>query len=162
MKFGKSGIARAPKRECWSRSSNNVGMTRILGFQHIVGEQSFSTSLIDNIGNHWDWYNRMTNIHEPISWVLKGWDQEVLLQFAWKTWFLVQYSILGPSFASPQLDSPAASCAQETFIAEVEVLRSEMMSCKLVVEGEFVSTEKMEEWGFSEYLYFDLFTSASR
>ena len=88
----------------------------------------------------------------------------MLLQFAWKTWFLVQYSILGPSFASPQLDSPAASCvhAQETFIAEVEVLRSEMMSCKLVVEGEFVSTEKMEEWGFSEYLYFDLFTSASR
>jgi hypothetical protein len=37
-----------------------------------------------------------------------------------------------------------------------------MMSCKLVVEGEFVSTEKMEEWGFSEYLYFNLFPAISK
>lgn len=44
----------------------------------------------------------------------------------------------------------------------MEVLRSEMMSCKLVVEGEFVSTEKMEEWGFSEYLYFNLFPAISK
>ena len=50
MKFGMSGIARAPKRECWSRSSNNVGMIRILGFQHIVDAKSFSISLIDNSG----------------------------------------------------------------------------------------------------------------
>ena len=44
----------------------------------------------------------------------------------------------------------------------MEVLRSEMMSCKLVVEGEFVSTEKMEEWGFSEYRYFNLLPAISK
>ena len=42
--------------------------------------------------------------------------------------------------------------AQETFVAEVEVMRMEMKSCDLVVEGEFWSEEKMYEMGYSEYL----------
>ena len=42
--------------------------------------------------------------------------------------------------------------SQETFVAEVEVMRMEMKSCDLVVEGEFWSEEKMYEQGFSEYL----------
>lgn len=42
------------------------------------------------------------------------------------------------------------SPAQETFICEVEVLKSEMTSCELVVEGEFASVLTMEEWGWSE------------
>lgn len=40
--------------------------------------------------------------------------------------------------------------AQETFMCEVEVIKAEMTSCELVVEGQFVSQATMEEWGFSE------------
>lgn len=35
-------------------------------------------------------------------------------------------------------------------MCEVEVMKSEMESCELTVEGEFVSQAKMEEWGWSE------------
>lgn len=42
--------------------------------------------------------------------------------------------------------------AKETFICEVEVLRSEMESSELVIEGEFASEADMADWGFSEYL----------
>ena len=42
--------------------------------------------------------------------------------------------------------------SQETFVAEVEVMRMEMKSCDLTVEGEFWSEEKMYEEGYSEYL----------
>ncbi len=46
-----------------------------------------------------------------------------------------------------------ASCAKETFICEVEVLKSEMTACEVVVEGEFASEATMEEWGWSESTY---------
>ena len=42
--------------------------------------------------------------------------------------------------------------AQETFISEVEIIRSEMESQEVVVEGEYASEQTMTEWGFSEYL----------
>ncbi|CAK9056486.1 Uncharacterized protein SCF082_LOCUS30427 [Durusdinium trenchii] len=38
----------------------------------------------------------------------------------------------------------------ETFVSEVEVLRSEMESTELTVEGEFATEADMIEWGFSE------------
>lgn len=42
--------------------------------------------------------------------------------------------------------------AQETFICEVEIIKSEMTQCELTVEGEFVSQATMEAWGWSEHL----------
>lgn len=41
--------------------------------------------------------------------------------------------------------------AQETFINEVEIIRSELESAELVIEGQFVSVATMEEWGRTEY-----------
>ena len=41
---------------------------------------------------------------------------------------------------------------QETFVSEVEILRNEMESSEVVVEGEFASESQMEEWNFSEHL----------
>ena len=41
---------------------------------------------------------------------------------------------------------------QATFIAEVEVIRSEMLEHEVTVEGEFASEALMYEWGFSENL----------
>lgn len=38
----------------------------------------------------------------------------------------------------------------ETFVVEVEIIKSEMESSEVVVEGEYMSTEKMEELGYSE------------
>ena len=48
--------------------------------------------------------------------------------------------------------------AQETFICEVEIMKSELTECEVTVEGEFVSQSTMEEWGWSESLdpMFDL------
>lgn len=43
---------------------------------------------------------------------------------------------------------------QETFVSEVEILRSEMESSEVVVEGEFASESQMEEWNFSEHSVF--------
>lgn len=42
--------------------------------------------------------------------------------------------------------------AKETFICEVDVLKAEMESCELTIEGEFISEAKMEEMGWSENL----------
>jgi len=39
-------------------------------------------------------------------------------------------------------------------VSEVEVLRSEMESTEVTIEGEFAAQSTMEEWGFSEYLDF--------
>lgn len=45
------------------------------------------------------------------------------------------------------------SAAKETFITEVYVIREEMKSSEVVVEGEFASEETMsEQWGWSEIL----------
>lgn len=41
--------------------------------------------------------------------------------------------------------------AEETFCAEVEILRSEMQSTEIVVDGEFLSHTDMTEKGFSEH-----------
>ena len=41
--------------------------------------------------------------------------------------------------------------AQETFIAEVEVLREEMQSTEVVIEGEYLSHVGMTEKGMTEY-----------
>lgn len=41
--------------------------------------------------------------------------------------------------------------AKETFCAEVEVLRQEMQSSELVIEGEFLSHDQMVQKGFSEH-----------
>lgn len=40
---------------------------------------------------------------------------------------------------------------KETFCAEVEILRAEMQSSELVVEGEFLTHEGMIEKGISEH-----------
>lgn len=40
---------------------------------------------------------------------------------------------------------------KETFVIEVEIIKSEMESSEVVVEGEYMSTEKMEELGYSEH-----------
>lgn len=42
--------------------------------------------------------------------------------------------------------------AQETFICEVEIIREELRQCELIIEGEFVTEEEMEKWGWSERL----------
>ena len=36
-------------------------------------------------------------------------------------------------------------------MSEVEVMRSEMLESEVIIEGEYVSTATMQEWGFSEY-----------
>lgn len=36
----------------------------------------------------------------------------------------------------------------------MEIIKSELESCEIVVEGQFVSVEQMQEWGFSESLVF--------
>lgn len=41
--------------------------------------------------------------------------------------------------------------AQDTFVAEVEILRSEMQSSELLVEGEFLTHDAMIEKGISEH-----------
>ena len=41
---------------------------------------------------------------------------------------------------------------QEVFIAEVEVLREQMMEQDITIEGEFLSEEQMEQEGMSEML----------
>ena len=41
--------------------------------------------------------------------------------------------------------------SKETFITEVEVIRSEMEETEVTINGEFVTREKMfDEWGWSE------------
>jgi len=59
------------------------------------------------------------------------------------------------SFWTPGYNQPRwlvdHQTSQETFICEVEVLKSEMTSCEVTVEGEFVSEATMQdEWGWSE------------
>ena len=50
-----------------------------------------------------------------------------------------------------QLGTALCTPAQETFIAEVEVLREEMQSTEVVIEGEFLSHVDMTDKGMSEY-----------
>ena len=46
---------------------------------------------------------------------------------------------------------------KDTFISEVEFMRSEMLESEVVIEGEYASVQTMREWGFSEP-----FSSSSR
>ncbi|CAK9080269.1 Uncharacterized protein SCF082_LOCUS38276 [Durusdinium trenchii] len=48
----------------------------------------------------------------------------------------------------------------DTFVEEVEIMRAEMKETELVIEGEFVTVQTMEEWGWSEKLVQRRVTSA--
>ena len=53
---------------------------------------------------------------------------------------------------SPKQGYLAPDCAEEVFIAEVEVLRSQLYESDVVIEGEFLSDAQMEAEGVSEPL----------
>ena len=59
---------------------------------------------------------------------------------------MVKNHLSTPKRPIPQLP------AKETFICEVDVMKAELESCELTVEGEFISEAKMEEMGWSENL----------
>ena len=46
--------------------------------------------------------------------------------------------------------SPLEVCAQETFVAEVDIMKSELAESDVTVEGEFMTRTQMEEHGLSE------------
>ena len=74
--------------------------------------------------------------------VVKGWEP--------KTYDFKHY--LGGPINSGFFAKYLAWTAEETFVCEVEILKSEMTECEVVVEGQFVSEAAMEEWGWSEFL----------
>ena len=57
---------------------------------------------------------------------------------------------VGPRYFHFGIFPSSNRIAKETFICEVEVMKSEMMECELNIEGEFVSQDTMESWGWSE------------
>lgn len=53
-----------------------------------------------------------------------------------------------------QLGTSPHHSTKETFIAEVEIIKSEMESSEVNVEGQYMSQAKMEEEGYSELFGF--------
>eukprot|EP00435_Cladocopium_sp_Y103_P066250 s166_g28.t1 len=70
-----------------------------------------------------------------------NWPPKMCLRSELRAWLEEHQTVV------PQEDRPVAAPLRETFCAEVEVLRQEMQSSELVIEGEFLSHDQMVQKG---------------
>ena len=91
-------------------------------------------------------------------WGWKGRNWLYILGFHPCVFFRFHYSMnvygLFPalSFGACSAQTPAPADQQDSFIEEVEILKEEIQSNELIVEGEYLSEEAMlTVWGWSQY-----------
>ena len=84
--------------------------------------------------------------YDPETWFLRRFF------FRWSI-LLRKFHLASVKWTHSRLSNTYLLPTKETFICEVEVMKSELTESEVTVEGEFVSQSTMEEWGWSEYLF---------
>lgn len=80
-----------------------------------------------------------------------------MILYAFVPWYGLHtlYQLFGAILLSRE-ENPCANSkrkrSKETFVAEVEIIKSEMEASEVTVDGEYMSQDKMEELGYSEPL----------